>query len=55
MKSEEYLWVLQDGDYDCDDEPEPDERDQCQCPFCHCSVRTDHGICDMCLGGAHQG
>ena len=41
------------------DEPEEDfeeeELPKCACPYCHCSVRTDRGICDMCSTGAHQG
>ncbi len=40
---------------DHDELDEPDIREICQCQFCHCSVRTSFGICDMCSQGAHQG
>jgi hypothetical protein len=49
--------LMDEPEYDevDDREDEPDTRDKCHCPFCYCSVRTDHGVCDMCSQGAHQG
>ena len=42
-----------DNAEECGDQT--DTQDRCHCRFCHCSVRCDTGVCDMCSSGAHQG